>query len=1194
MKEWHRIRRLLTLFLALAVCFSVVPRAVSALNDPINFERITDAAQLQKGGQFVLIASHGTESETAFYAAGNILDRKLTAMPVTEGMDAKELPLWTMEPVGGGFALNNGTAYLTYDTGAYFGASSEPSAWSVTETGADTFRIVNEENNRAIAYNANNGSGRFGPYDLAEIADQRYSFDLIIYRVVKPEQEEPDRTTEATDASEATTVPSEPEDTTAPSQPEETTQPTEPAQPETPTEPPAAENGYFFYFGQLHSHTDISDGKGSAAEAFAYASNVEGLDFLAVTDHSNSFDNAASGALDLDGTAVSQEWKTGKETAVAATDEDFVGLYGFEMTWNNGLGHINTFNTPGWVSRSQSDYANVSTALKNYYSALAGVPQSVSQFNHPGEFYGDFEEFAHYSEEADRVMTLIEVGNGETGDAYAYYIRALDKGWHLAPTNNQNNHYGSWGDSDPGRTVVLAYALSEGHIYDALGNYRVYATEDSDLEILYTLNGNLMGSRLFALDAETADISVSVRDATDSAIGRVEVIVDCGESIAAQTVDTPEHTVNFSVPTGYSYYFIRITQPDGDTAVTAPVWVEKADAVSITRFEADGAVTVAGEAQIFTLELKNQGKEDFSMTSLVVTDRDAEVIYSDTSISVVPGEGTASCGFTHTYETDGIYTLTVTAKGILNGEEKTITRELELTVMPRAIISDVIVDGSHGGIFDADNLIAIAAAAEMKAHVETREITATQLENCTLLVIPAPAVDFEVDFLDLVADYVSGGGNVLLCGTSDTVNNDGAIRVNTLLAAIGSTMTLSDDRVYDPVTNGGEPHILFPETFRADSEWTKGVREGQVYSFRDGCSVNVGSGSWLVTGFDTTFSLDGDGDGLEQNGNTYTETLLNDEDGEKKITWDLVKNAGEICLLAMEETAGGTVFLAGSFFTDDDGMQQSLDNPWDLPYANRTIFENILGITRMQPEITPIWDVRAAEDGRIFLIEGYVTAGTVSPNTTFRDTIYVQDATGGIAVVPYNVSGLALGTKVRITGALQTVEADKQLRILNLTILKERNLITPEALDNQTAMDYVQKGGQLVQVSGEVTEIVLTDDGQGVSRFVIRDGAGVTAVVFVEDYILSGSTGRNTLATIVKVGNRVSAVGLVYRQGETLLRVRDCDEIELLWAPSNEPDPPETGDNPPTGDEMPLGLLLAAMIGSLAAMGFLLGRRKRT
>ncbi len=68
-------------------------------------------------------------------------------------------------------------------------------------------------------------------------------------------------------------------------------------------------------------------------------------------------------------------------------------IYGFEMTWSNGLGHINTFNTEGFQSRTQNEYKTYSTALQNYYATLKTQPDSISQFNHPGTTFGDFSDF---------------------------------------------------------------------------------------------------------------------------------------------------------------------------------------------------------------------------------------------------------------------------------------------------------------------------------------------------------------------------------------------------------------------------------------------------------------------------------------------------------------------------------------------------------------------------------------------------------------------------------------------------------------------------------------------------------------------------------------------------------------------------------------------------------------------------------
>ncbi|MCD7734856.1 MAG: hypothetical protein LUH48_06995, partial [Clostridiales bacterium] len=240
---------------------------------------------------------------------------------------------------------------------------------------------------------------------------------------------------------------------------------------------------YNIYFGQLHSHTNYSDGAGSITDAYEHATEVhestDTLDFLAVTDHSNSFDSASSDSVTITNGSLSEEWTEGQEMADKYTTEEFVALFGYEMTWSNGLGHINTYNTGGFQSRTQSAYTTYSTALQNYYETLKTVTDSISQFNHPGTTFGDFQDFSYFDEEIDDLITLIEVGNGEGTigsssyfPSYEYYTRALDKGWHVAPTNNQDNHKGLWGDANTARTVVLADNLTEDDIYDAMRNYR--------------------------------------------------------------------------------------------------------------------------------------------------------------------------------------------------------------------------------------------------------------------------------------------------------------------------------------------------------------------------------------------------------------------------------------------------------------------------------------------------------------------------------------------------------------------------------------------------------------------------------------------------------------------------------------------------------------------------------------------------
>ena len=91
------------------------------------------------------------------------------------------------------------------------------------------------------------------------------------------------------------------------------------------------------FFGQLHSHTNLSDGAGTIDDAYTHAREVAGVDFLAVTDHSNSFDNDTQANI-ADG-SMSEKWQTGLNAADKYNEDGaFTAIYAYEMTWSAGTG----------------------------------------------------------------------------------------------------------------------------------------------------------------------------------------------------------------------------------------------------------------------------------------------------------------------------------------------------------------------------------------------------------------------------------------------------------------------------------------------------------------------------------------------------------------------------------------------------------------------------------------------------------------------------------------------------------------------------------------------------------------------------------------------------------------------------------------------------------------------------------------
>lgn len=1016
-----------------------------------------------------------------------------------------ESEIWTItENADGSWCFEIGGVYLGLDgVSGQLTMGGAYDNWILSAMGDGTFRVVSRDLGSYLTWY----SGR-GVYGAAPVLQEQNILKLYVL---------PEETAE-TEAPAETETPSQTETTTATETSVETTVAPTTASSSAATEtvaetslprddsegPQILDTGEWrLYFGQLHAHTADSDGVGTPAEAFAHASEVPGLDFFALTEHSDSFDNDKEGALDGDGAAVSTEWAAGKAAAEAVTDANFVGIYGFEMSWNQGQGHIATFNTSGWLSRNQDAYRKYRDGLENYYEALLAVPDSISQFNHPGTVYGDFKNFTWYSEQVDALVTLIEVGSGAGSEyqaAYDYYTRALDQGWHLAPTNNQNNHKDNFGDGDTNRTVVLASELTAEGIYDALRNYRVYATEDSDLEIYYTLNGSVMGSELSAAGiGDTAELAVCLYDPTDPEWGTVDVIT-AGGTVAAS--GSAMERMAFSLSTAADYYYIQVTQPDGDIAVTAPIWFRQADDIGISVLEAQTPPTRAGEEQTIVLELYNNEASPLTVTAVKLTDQNGNLLGESLGAISVERFETVKFTFPCCFETDGVYTLNAEVSAVFEGESRVLTRELELFVLPLSVTGEILIDGTHGAGRSYTEFLMLAADQQISVHIETDTVTAEQLAACRLLISPAPVEAFEAEFLEGIKDYVNQGGNLLLLGSAN-----GSLELNRLLEALGSTMRLNADTAQDAVSNGGAPDQLYTANIQS-STWTAGVTEGQTYAHISGCTLDPGEGERLVK------SLNG-------------EVLL---------------------------AADGAVLLAGSDFLADACLTVS-DNIWALPYANRTIAENLLGAARTAPTIAPIAQVRTGERGRIYLVEGLVTAGTHNDNTTFPDTIYLQDTTGGIAAVGYSEHGLELGRRVQIIGCLEADDGNPQLRILNMEIFEKNDPIQPETV--VSPLDYAAQGGELLQLEGMVFSA--ETDGEAVLWFVIEDSTGARTTVWIGDAIFSGSLGWNELARIVQVGNRVSAVGLCHLlNGETVLRVRDCDEVRLLWAPPAETVPETT------------------------------------
>ena len=944
---------------------------------------------------------------------------------------------------------------------------------------------------------------------------------------------------------------------------------------------------YQHYFGQLHSHTQYSDGAGTLTDALRYVESLPAsanVQFVAFTDHSNYFDSSSSpneeaalydASLVKDSDA-SHSWKTYKDT-IAKFNEDnagsMVAIGGFEMTWSGGPGHINTFNTPGIVSRNNKTLNNKTddAGMKAYYALLSQAEgaNSISQFNHPGTTFGNFKDFNYWDPVIDSRMYMVEVGNGEGAigaggyyPSYEQYIMALDKGWHLAPTNNQDNHKGKWGNANDARDVILTDDFSEQGIYEAIRALRMYATEDKNLELTYTVNGLMMGSSITEIpDKLNVEVTVNDPDASDS-IAKVEVVANSGK--VAYTWDNAAQLrsgkLSATLDPSYSYYFIRVTQKDGDLAVTSPVWVGESLKLGISNMVCGTATPVTDEELTLTTTFFNSEDSDATIKSLTYS-IGGTVIGTDKTGYTLAKSSTLDVPFKYTPTAARVFTVQVTAVVEQGNNEYTFTKTIGLDVLNADSLVYIGIDASHyneyvsGNYKDSmgnfGNLAADHSVRTVQLNTGADLIAACSNPKYKALILTAPSrrlADAQTNpktysdaELKALAAFNAAGGTVILAGWSDNYENYEVIQKNPaikhmaetqndVLKALGSSLRISDDATYDDVrsaADGVDKWRLYFSTYNTDNFLTSGVIVDadhpydklytERFSHYGGASiyaVDAGGNpastlpatvSPVVYGHATTYSIDVDKDG---------------KGGAGTPKYAYAANDNRLLVMATEQLAGkGLIVVSGAAFMSNFEVQAQLDNGAEKNYSNYRICENL--VSYLNPvQLSTIAQIhQQPEEGFKYTVEGIVTSNASGhdKDTAFFDCIYIQDETGGINCFP--VAGdFKIGDRVRVSGTTSSYQGERQLAVTKIEKIGDGTPVTPEVVTSAQVNDGSVLG-RLVTLKGIVTAIEMAEG--KVQTILVRDSQGKVARVFIDGYICPESEVQN-----LKVGCAIEATGL--------------------------------------------------------------------
>ena len=380
--------------------------------------------------------------------------------------------------------------------------------------------------------------------------------------------------------------------------------------------PAPASLPYTVYLGNLHSQTSHSDGGGELAgctgaqdpqsgafgpaDAYTFAQQ-HGLDILVASEHNHMYDGSDGTKLDAEPAAAKALYQSGLTAAADfnAAHPGFLAVYALEWGVIAKGGHMNIFNSTellGWERNASGALLADTLTPKSDYAALYALMRQrgwVGQFNHPaqgGQFLVGGVPLG-YSEDGDQAMALCEVVNtnafstntSETEARRSNFEfacnKALEAGYHVAFSTNQDNHCANWGASYTNRTGVLLPAgrpLGNAAFIDALKARRVFATMDKGSQLVLTANGHIMGERFvnsgpLALVAHFASVA-------GKAVSKVTMFAGVpGRNGSVSELSGTAVTTITPAP-GEHFYYARVTQEDGNMLWSAPVWVSQSAA----------------------------------------------------------------------------------------------------------------------------------------------------------------------------------------------------------------------------------------------------------------------------------------------------------------------------------------------------------------------------------------------------------------------------------------------------------------------------------------------------------------------------------------------------------------------------------------------------------------------------------------
>jgi hypothetical protein len=332
-------------------------------------------------------------------------------------------------------------------------------------------------------------------------------------------------------------------------------------------------------WGDLHGHSQLSDGTATPEDYFWYARRVSALDVVSLTDH----DHWGMRFIDQN----PEMWERIKEAARSIEAEgDFVALAGYEWTnWIHGHRHVLYFEGGGEILSALDPLYETPTKLWDALTGQSAITVAHHSAGGPVSTNWDFLP----DPELEPVTEIVSVhGVSEAPDSPGKIYSAvegnfvrdvLDRGVQFGFIGSGDSHDGHPGLAhlaapSGGLAAIFSEELSREGILKALRARRVYATNGPRVWLRMWLDDHPMGSVLEATAAPAQELRFAV--AATAPIERIDLIRSGAVAQALEGEGRREWSerINVTPLEPGEYVYVRLVQEDGGLAWSSPIYVE--------------------------------------------------------------------------------------------------------------------------------------------------------------------------------------------------------------------------------------------------------------------------------------------------------------------------------------------------------------------------------------------------------------------------------------------------------------------------------------------------------------------------------------------------------------------------------------------------------------------------------------------